>query len=152
METRADRSQLTLDHEHECPHGLSSCVGDLTAVHTCIGHLGQSAHTVTVCTGVGSYGSPKTSRSQNLPEQGLPQYAGPAWEVKGRPDPLAFPKNLKKQEVKDGLQTPTAPPRPACSQAWQERPPHCGVGLSRREEPRMHFQRSSQHPANTVSV
>lgn len=34
---------------------------------------------------------------QNLPEQGFPKYTGPAWEAKGRPDPLAFPKSLEKE-------------------------------------------------------
>lgn len=42
--------------------------------------------TVCGCSG-DTYGSPKTSRSQNLPQQGLPKYAGPAWEAKGERGP-----------------------------------------------------------------
>lgn len=80
---------------------------------------------VTVCMGLGSYRCPKTPRPQNLPEQGLPKHAGPAWEIKGRPDPLTFPTTLKKQEGPCKVKTGSRPhPLLGCVQAsLAEKPP-----------------------------
>lgn len=77
--------------------------------------------------GLGFLGLPQTSGSQDLPEHGLPKQAGPAWDVKGRPDPLTFPKGLKKQEGswKVRAQAPDPAPGPHASQAWRKQPP-CG--------------------------
>lgn len=58
---------------------------------------------VMLCMGLGwgAQDSPKTSRPQNISEEGPFKYAGLAWETKGERGPLVFPK-ASRSERTDG--------------------------------------------------